>query len=220
MVDLGFFCSIVDSNRAGWYNLDRELGGVTCVFSWRRAPLSREELPAVACTAGFWNEGVLCWLPFSPIPGTAFLSTLKAVAHEEKPHVLLVLSNSSFSCLGSFVKTEPEPCQIFTSSTCGQTCLALCCLTDRIAQLATSSGKQTLNLLFSLSLPLPYSLLFFSLPFFSSHLLCLSVCLSKTELMSSCVLRMDSTNLRPSQGFRFLITAISLQHLDSRALSA
>lgn len=175
MVDLGFFRSIVDSNRAGWYNLDRELGGVACVFSWRRAPLSQEEFPAVAHTAGFWNEGVLCWLPFSPIPGTAFLSALKAVAHEEKPHVLLVLSNGSFSCLGSFVKTEPEPCQIFTSSTCGQTCLALCCLTDRIAQLATSSGKQTVNL-FSLppsSLLPPFllsSFLFFSFP--------LSVCLS------------------------------------------
>lgn len=132
--------------------------------------------PAVARTAGFWNEGVLCWLPFSPIPGIAFLSTLKAVAHKEKPHVLLVLSNSSFSCLGSFVKTEPEPCQIFTSSTCGQTCLALCCLTDHIAQLATSSGKQIESSLFSLppsSLLPPFllsSFLFFSSP--------LSVCLS------------------------------------------
>lgn len=138
MADMGFFCSVVDSDRAGWYNLVRELRGVPCVLSWRRAPLSQEKLAVVA---GFCNEDVPCWLLLSPIPRTVSLRTLKSVAHEEKPHILSVLLTSSFSCLSSFLKTEPEPCQMFTSSTCGHMCLALCCLMDHIAQLAASSGR-------------------------------------------------------------------------------
>lgn len=63
----------------GVYTLDRELGHVAWVLSWRRAPLSQEQLAAVAGTAGFSNEDVLCWLLFSPAPRTAALSTLKAV---------------------------------------------------------------------------------------------------------------------------------------------
>lgn len=60
-----------------------------------------------------------------------------------------------------------------------------------------------MNFLFSLSLPLPNSLLSSSRPLSSSNLLCLSTCLSvlggvlEIEPMGSHMLSVDSTNLRP-----------------------